>query len=124
MTICSNCGRENPVGAKCCPECGAELSAREDSSGAEQADVEESELVLLATFKTVAEADMVQELLENNGIISVLHGETDPIGAAGRAEPISLSVDKHDAENAQELYEAFFAGDSSAEENPAMDSEQ
>jgi hypothetical protein len=85
--------------------------------------VEGGELVVLATFKTVAEADMVQELLENNGILSVIHGQTDPIGAAGRAEPISLSVESKDAATAQELYEAFFAGDETAEKNPTMEGE-
>jgi hypothetical protein len=123
MSICSNCGKENTGDANRCAECGSELRISEGATEVGEADPEGSELVILATFKTVAEADMVQELLENNGIISVLHGETDPIGAAGRAEPITLSVEKHDAADAGGLYDAFFAGDSSAEENPAVESE-
>ena len=123
MSICSNCGKENPAGAGRCIGCGSDLSAAESDVNAVQPDVNRSELVVLATFNTVAEADMVQELLENNGIISVLHGETDPFGAAGRAEPITLSVETKDAAHAQELYEAFFAGDATAEEDPAVESE-
>jgi len=124
MSICSSCGKENPAGASCCVQCGSNLPTSPGGGNSEEAAPEDRELVVLATFKTVAEADMVQELLENNGIISVLHGETDPIGAAGRAEPITLSVEKHDAANAEELYEAFFAGDSPDQENPAAESEQ
>jgi hypothetical protein len=123
MSICSNCGKENPPDASRCVECGADCSVSVPEGDAVEAAGDGSELVVLATFKTVAEADMVQELLENNGIMSVIHGETDPIGAAARAEPISLSVEKQDSANAQELYEAFFAGDASAEENPAAENE-
>lgn len=123
MSICSNCGKENPAGASRCAECGADFSVAVPDGAVVEAAGNSDELVVLATFNTVAEADMVQELLENNGIVSVLHGETDPIGAAGRAEAISLSVEKQDSANAQGLYEAFFAGDASAEENPAAENE-
>ena len=123
MTICSNCGKENPADASRCAACGAEFSASVSDRDVADAAGNGDELVMLATFNTVAEADMVQELLENNGIMSVIHGETDPIGAAGRAEPISLAVEKQDSVIAQEIYAAFFSGDASAEENPASEDE-
>jgi hypothetical protein len=68
-------------------------------------------LVELASFANVAEADMIQELLEQNGIETVVQGEVDPIGIASRAESTKLLVEKKDLAQAQEIYSAYFAGD-------------
>ncbi len=117
MLICSKCGKENPDNISSCAQCGADISEAnppgDTSKGAGTAD----ELVLLATFHTVAEADMIQELLETNGITSVFHGKTDPIGTRSGAEAISLLVEKNDFSSALELYEAFFAGDAAVEDD-------
>jgi len=117
MAICSKCGKENLHGLTSCAQCGAALPdadlTRENSEAGEQ----DNELVLLANFHTVAEANMVQELLETNGIACVMHGETDPIGTRSGAEPISLLVEKQDSASASELYEAYFAGDAVVQED-------
>ena len=111
MAICSKCGLDNLDGLERCAQCGAAIPdvvlSPEDSAAGQQ----DNELVLLANFHTVAEADMVQELLESNEITCVMHGETDPIGTRSGAEAISLLVEKRDSVRALELYEAFFAGD-------------
>lgn len=114
MPICPKCGLGNSDTAENCAECGAGLPRAGSTGG----DVESSEdLVQLATFHTVAEADMVQELLETNGITAVLHGETDPIAAVSGAEPIALMVGRQDLANAQELFEAFFSGEAAVQED-------
>jgi hypothetical protein len=68
-------------------------------------------LVILASFANVSEAEMVQELLEQNGIETIVQGEIDPIGIASRAELTKLLVKKKDLAQALELYSAYFAGD-------------
>jgi hypothetical protein len=69
------------------------------------------DLVKLASFANVSEAEMIQELLELNGIETIVQGEIDPIGIASRAELTKLLVEKKDLTQAQELYSAYFAGD-------------
>ncbi len=108
MSICRKCGNDNPVTQATCTRCGADLS---EQTRTEEAPLDSGqELLQLATFHTISEADMVQELLESNGITTVLHGENDPIGAMSGAEPIILLVEAKDLARATELYEAFFAG--------------
>ena len=109
MPICSKCGNDNPDNQGRCAKCGADLSPAlppEETTAGTGAG-----LVLLATFHTISEADMVQELLESNGITTMLRGENDPIGAMSGAEPMNLMVEKESLERAKELYDAFFAGD-------------
>jgi hypothetical protein len=60
--------------------------------------------------------------LETNGITSVLHGGTDPIGSRSGAEAISLLVERDDFPAALELYKVFFAGDAAVgEDSPAAE---
>ena len=115
MPICSKCGKDNPDDARECANCGAGLSGAEPTAKSSQPAGDK--LARLATFHTLSEAEMAQELLETNGISSVLHGETDPIGAKSGAEPITLMVEKQSLQNAMELYEAFFAGDAVVQED-------
>ena len=58
----------------------------------------------LATFATVAEAEMIRELLKQNGIESTITGEADPIGATSGAVPIELLVDEKDFDRASEIF--------------------
>ncbi len=122
MLVCRKCGNENADDAGKCARCGGDLSAPLQTGKTPVGSG--GDLVQLATFHTVSEADMVQELLESNGIESMLHGENDPIGAMSGAEPIILMVEKEDLERATELYEAFFAGDEAVnQDGPQAESE-
>lgn len=120
MPICPKCGKQNPDSADQCAQCGAQLSEtdRNDESTGDAGPADA--LVELATFHTVSEADMVQELLESNGITSVLHGENDPIGSTSGAEPIILLVEKKDLASATDLYQAFFSGDQAVSEESSQ----
>jgi hypothetical protein len=102
MPYCVTCQTEYAEALGKCPSCGAEVT---------DPGVAKDELVELANFPNASEAEMVQELMETNGIATSLRGEEDPIGATSGAEPVTLLVTAEDAERANELYEAYFAGE-------------
>jgi hypothetical protein len=116
MLSCPRCKKQYGTGMIVCEVCGGPLvdSSPEHSTPDESA--EGLELVELAEFSNVSEAEMIKELLEQNGIDSVVKGEVDPIGIASRAEPTTLLVEERDWGQAQEIYQAYFAGDSSEKE--------
>ena len=81
-------------------------------------DPEAIELVELATFSNVSEAEMIREILEKNGLQTVQRGEVDPIGVTSGANPVTLLVEKEDFPRSRELYEAYFSGDG-VEDSPS-----
>ena len=103
MPFCPSCRKEYGGEHRVCRECGSELVDALEPGGLK--------LVELATFPNVAEAEMIEELLEQNEIRTVLRGEIDPIGVASRAEQTTLLIEERNLARAQEIYEAFFAGD-------------
>ncbi len=112
MPFCPRCTTEYPPEATRCEQCGTGLvdSLPEGSDRAEP-DETATELVELAEFPLSSEAEMIQELLEQNGIRTVLRGDVDPIGVASGATPSTLLVERRDLPNAREIYEDYFAGD-------------
>lgn len=72
--------------------------------------------VALAHFSNSVEAGQVSELLENNGIRSILQGVNfgglEPLLLPGGYSEITLLVADTELEQAQQLYQAFF------EQNP------
>lgn len=84
--------------------------------------MESTDPVELAVFPDYAEAIMIQELLKNNGIETILRGEADPIGVASGAAPSTLLVAKEDLERARTIYEDFYAGP--PDENDDADKEK
>ncbi len=112
MPFCPECRTEYRSGVERCSDCSAELVAsllpEETHPGAP--------LVVLATFPNAAEARLVLELLEQNGIECVLRGDVDPIGNVVTAAAPALLVEKTDLAAAREIYEAFFAGEGSESE--------
>jgi Putative prokaryotic signal transducing protein len=109
MPYCPNCLAEYSVGFTRCAQCGDSLPVLPFTK---KPSIEEDtqKLVLLATFPSVVEAEMIKELLETNGIETMIRGETDPIGTKSGAAPSQLLVLEQDFERAQALYQAFFAG--------------
>ena len=125
MPYCPICDAEYRDGVERCRDCNAELVAALPDEQPEPVDPDAIELTEMASFATAAEADMIRELLESNGIRTVIRGETDPIGAASLAAPATLLVEKRDLERARGLYDAFFAGQGGeeAQESPLMEEE-
>ncbi len=114
MLLCPNCRKEYEPGSAHCGDCGAVLvDASPDKSPGIQASEAGQELVELAEFQNFPEAEMIQELLEGNGISTVLRGEADPIGVASGAAPSTLLVSLADLPQARRIYEDFFAADDS-----------
>lgn len=113
MPFCPTCQTEYETQKEFCIVCKGPLV---DSPATEdlQDDIAGTELVELAEFSNVAEAELVRELLEENGIQIIQRGESDPIGIASGAEPVSLLVEKRQLSRARELYDAYFAGNDTA----------
>jgi hypothetical protein len=109
MPFCPKCQAEYEPPATRCERCAADLV--ECLPEAESAEADGLQLVELASFPNVAEAEMIKELLEHNGIRTVVRGEADPIGVASGAAPTTLLLERRDLGRAQELYEAYFAGE-------------
>ncbi len=123
MPYCPNCETEFRDGILRCSDCGTELVQTLAAPQADEDGAEAVELVELASFPIPAEADMMRELLETNGIRTVVRGESDPIGAASMASPAALLVEQRDLERARELYDAFFAGEDAEAGTPSADGE-
>ncbi len=74
---------------------------------------DEIKLKTVAYFSNSAEAGMVAELLENNGITAVLQGGNfgglEPLLLPGGYSEIRLCVAASDYEQARSLYTAFFS---------------
>jgi hypothetical protein len=122
MPVCPNCHAECQEGSSHCRSCGVELAASLTVQEPVESDTTEIELVELAGFPNASAAEMIQELLESNGISTVIRGYADPIGTTSGAEPATLLVDKNDLAQAREIYEAFFAGDERPAEFPPAES--
>ena len=118
MPFCPTCRIEYQSGVKRCADCDAELV---DALPEEDKPAGDTGLVQLAVFPSAAEARLIQELLENNGIEAVLRGDMDPIGNVISTAP-ALLVDEAALPQAKEIYEAFFAGsDGEVDEIPPED---
>jgi len=116
MPFCPNCRTEYRPGFTQCTDCGDPLvSELPELPRADEA-VQELQLVKLLEFLTTTEAEMVRELLEENGIPALLRGQADPLGIVSGAQPVALLVAEQDLERAMEIYEAFF-GQADEEDN-------
>ena len=118
MPFCPSCRAEYRSGMTHCPDCDTDLVETLPEGAPE---TEGTELVELASFPIVSEAEMIQELLEGNEIRTVLRGEVDPIGAKSGAEPTTLLVEEKELERAREIYEAFFAGEGTEDDSKPAD---
>ena len=77
-------------------------------------DVSEAEFVPLRRLGSPAEAEMVNDMLRQNGIRSVVKsGGADAFSPllSATAEGAVILVDERDADRAVEIYNAFFGGD-------------
>ena len=120
MPFCPECGAEYGAEVTKCIDCAVDLAdTPPERAAAEEAGLE---LVELAGFPNYSEAEMIKELLEGNGIRTVLRGEADPIGVASGATPTTLLVEERDMERAREIYEAYFAGEEVATQDDSEES--
>src|SRR6266536_799947 len=111
--FCPVCESEYQSGVKRCPDDNSELVPRLDSTTTVH-DHSEARFVKLHSMGSPVEAEMVNDILRQNGIRSVVQS-----GGADALSPLLSStspgavilVDERDFDRALELYSAFFGSD-------------
>jgi len=120
--FCPTCEAEYEPGITHCPDDGTELVDRLTvESGAH--DDSEARFVPLHTLSSPAEAEMVNDILQQNGIRSVVQsGASDQFSPLFSVMPGAMVlVDERDLDRARELYASFFGDDTSPLTGPASE---
>ena len=121
--FCPTCEAEYEPGITHCADDGAELVERLTiEAGA--TDDSEARFIPLHTLSSPAEAEMVNDILRQNGVRSVVQS-----GAADQFSPLfsvmspgaQVLVDERDLDRAKELYASFFGEDTSPLTGPASE---
>ena len=119
--FCPTCEAEYEPGITHCADDGAELvDTLSVDEGAQ--DGSEARFVALHTLSSPAEAEMVNDILQQNGIRAVVQS-----GASDQFSPLfsvmspgaQVLVDERDLDRARELYASFFGDDTSPLTGPA-----
>ena len=115
--FCPICEAEYQPGITKCPEDGAELVATQVNAG----DDSEASFVTLHTLSSAVEAEMVNDILRQNKIRSVVQSTNDAFSPVFSAVSpgAAVLVDERDLDRAKELYASFFGGDTSPLTGPA-----
>ena len=111
--FCPVCESEYEEGITSCPDDGSELVERLTPENTER-DHSEASFVPLHNIGSPAEAEMVADILGQNGVrVAVQSGGADAFSPLlSSASPGALVlVDERDLDRARELYESFFGGD-------------
>ena len=124
--FCPVCEAEYEAGITRCADDGAELvESLTPENGA--SDDSEARFVPLHTLSSPAEAEMVNDILRQNGIRCVVQS-----GASDQFSPLfsvmspgaQVLVDERDLDRARELYASFFGDDTSPLTGPASEGEE
>lgn len=117
--FCPVCEAEFQPGITKCPEDGAELVASRVNAG----DDSEANFVTLHTLSSPVEAEMVNDILRQNGVRSVVKSGYDAFSPVLSAvsPAAAVLVDERDLDRAKELYAALFGEDTSPLTGPATD---
>ena len=110
--FCPVCEAEYEPGITECPDDNTPLVERltPETTG----DVSEAEFVPLHRLGSPAEAEMVNDILQKNGVRSVIKsGGADAFSPllSATSEGAVILVDQRDADRAMEVYNAFFGSD-------------
>jgi hypothetical protein len=121
--FCPTCEAEYEPGITHCSDDGSELvESLTVESGAH--DDSEARFVLLHTLSSPAEAEMVNDILQQNGIRSAVQsGASDAFSPlfSVMAPGAQVLVDERDLDRARELYASFFGEDTSPLTGPASE---
>ena len=108
--ICPVCEAEYEPGITQCPDDNAKLVDKLASP----ADLSEARFVSLHNFGSPAEAEMVNDILTQNGVRSVVKsGGSDAFSPllSATSEGALILVDERDVDRAREVYGSFFGAD-------------
>lgn len=111
--FCPVCEAEYEAGITRCPDDETELVERLTPENTLH-DSSEARFVQMHKLGSPAEAEMVNDILHNNGIRSVVKsGGADALSPllSATSEGAVIMVDERDFDRAQEIYSAFFGGD-------------
>lgn len=119
--FCPICEAEYQPGITKCPEDGADLVATQVNAG----DESEAKFVTLHTLSSPVEAEMVNDILRQNGVRSVVQSNNDAFSPVFSAVSpgAAVLVDERDLDRAKELYASFFGEDTSPLTGPAAEGE-
>ena len=124
--FCPVCESEYQSGVTRCPDDGAELvEALSTEAGA--SDDSEARFVTLHTLSSPAEAEMVNDILRQNNVRSVVQaGANDAFSPVFSAVSpgAAVLVDERDLDRAKELYASFFGDDTSPLTGSAADEDE
>src|SRR6266404_2073204 len=124
--FCPICEAEYEAGITRCADDGAELVDRL-SPEAGATDGSEARFVMLHTLSSPAEAEMVNDILRQNGIrVVVQSGASDQFSPlfSVMAPGAQVLVDERDLDRAKELYSSFFGEDTSPLTGPASSDDE
>jgi hypothetical protein len=108
MPFCPECGSEYKAGIMRCEGCNQDLVEQLTPENMVH-DQSSASMIVLRSFDNTAEAEMVQEVMEQNGLRSLLQGggaTVTPFPTTATA--VNLLVDERDFERARELVDAYF----------------
>ena len=124
--FCPVCESEYRAGTTQCPDDGAKLVERLNAEDG-ATDSSEARFVTLHTLSSPAEAEMVNDILRQNNVRSVVQsGANDAFSPVFSAVSpgAAVLVDERDLDRAKELYASFFGADTSPLTGPAGEDEQ
>lgn len=122
--FCPVCNAEYQPGITRCPEDDTDLVAQPTP---DPGDDSEARFVPLHNLNSPVEAEMVNDIFQQNGIRSVIQaGSADALSPLlSSVEPgAAILVDERDYDRALELYEAFFGEDTSPLTGPTSDDDE
>ena len=122
MAYCPDCEAEYRAGITVCPDCNIDLVS-ELTPETSVHDKSDAESVKLRSFRNSAEAEMVSEMLIQNGIRSFVKGGEFAIIPGSFSQEVIVMVDERDLASAVELYEAFFNSESAPSDEDQTKSE-
>lgn len=123
--FCPVCESEYEPGITRCPDDDSELVERLTSETATP-DTSEAKFVVLHHLGSPAEAEMVNDILTQNNIRSVVQsGGADAFSPllSGTMPGAAILVDERDLDRARELYASFFGDDTSPLTGGVVDEE-
>jgi hypothetical protein len=124
--FCPICESEYQTGITKCLDDGAELvaSLSPETGGTDDS---EAKFVVLHTLSSPVEAEMVNDILRQNGIRSAVQsGGNDAFSPVFSAVSpgAAVLVDERDLDRAKEIYASFFGDDTSPLTGPAEEGEE
>ena len=120
--FCPVCEAEYEPGTTRCPDDDADLVER--MNPATSHDDSEASFVALHTLSSPAEAEMVYDILRQNGIRAAIQsGANDAFSPlfSATAPGAAVLVDERDLDRAKEIYASFFGSDTSPLTGPGGD---